>query len=122
MYELEHYEAKDREHWKRITEIVQIDLWLFVYPRTHDTMGEDYYRKYALLNALILDYGKTYGTKAQEHLKELMDDVRDQYLAREHEFEDIAKNSLLPVCMNLERTPKNETGRKNVDFGNKTRF
>lgn len=93
---LEHYEKKDRERrgcerLERETEIVQIDLWLFAYPRTHDTMGEDYYRKYALLNALILDYGKTYGTKAQERLKELMDDVREQFLARVHEFEEIAK-------------------------------
>ena len=90
---LEHYEAKDRERRERErrereTEIVQIDLKLFVYARTHDTMGEDYYRKYALLNALILDYGKTYGTKAQEHLKEFMDDVRDKFLARVHELEE----------------------------------
>lgn len=93
---LEHYEKKDRERKERErrereTEIVQIDLQLFVYARTHDTMGEDYYRKYALLNALILDYGKTYGTKAQERLKELMDDVRDKFLARVHELEGTAK-------------------------------
>ena len=93
---LEHYEKKDRERkererLERETEIVQIDLWLFVYPRTHDTMGEDYFRKYALLNALIFDYGKTYGTKAQERLKEWMDDVREKFLARVHEFEETAK-------------------------------
>ena len=93
---LEHYEAKDRERRERErrereTEIVQIDLQLFVYARTHDTMGEDFYRKHALLNALILDYGKTYGTKAQERLKELMDDVRDKFLARVHELEETAK-------------------------------
>ena len=88
---LEHYEAKDRERRERETKIVQIDLQLFVYARTHETMGEDYYRKYALLNALILDYGKTYGTKAQERLKELMDDVRDKFLARVHELEETAK-------------------------------
>lgn len=93
---LEHYEVKDRERRERErrereTEIVQIDLQLFVYARTHDTMGEDYYRKYALLNALIMDYGKTYGTKAQERLKELMDDVRDKFLARVHEFEEAIK-------------------------------
>lgn len=93
---LEHYEAKDRERrererQEREAEIMRIDLYLFVYVRTHDTMGEDYYRKYALLNALILDYGKTYGTKAQERLKELMDDVRDKFLARAHELEEAAK-------------------------------
>ena len=88
---LEYYEKKDRERRERETEIVQIDLKLFVYARTHDTMGEDYYRNYALLNALILDYGKTYGTKAQERLKELMDDVRDKFLARVHELEETAK-------------------------------
>lgn len=93
---LEHYEKKDRERRERErrereTEIVQIDLCLFVYARTHDTLGEDYFRKYALLNALILDYGKTYGTKAQECLKEWMDDVRDKFLARVHELEETAK-------------------------------
>ena len=88
---LEYYEKKDRERKEREAEIVQIDLQLFVYARTHDTMGEDYYRKYALLNALILDYGKTYGTKAQERLKELMDDVRDKFLARVHELEEGAE-------------------------------
>lgn len=88
---LEHYEAKDKERRERETEIVQIDLWLFVYPRTHDTMGEDYFRKYALLNALIFDYGKTYGTTAQEHLKEFMDDVREKFLARVNELEEVAE-------------------------------
>ena len=90
---LEHYEAKDRERRERErrereTEIVQIDLCLLAYTRNHDTMGEDYFRKYALLNALILDFGKTYGTKAQEHLKEFMDDAREQFLARVHELEE----------------------------------
>lgn len=93
---LDHYEKKDRERKERErkereTEIVQIDLQLFVYARTHDTLGEDYFRKYALLNALILDYGKTYGTKAQERLKEWMDDVRDKFLARVHELEEVAE-------------------------------
>lgn len=93
---LAHYEVKDRERRERErrereTEIVKIDLWLFVYARNHDTIGEDFYRKYALLNALILDYGKTYGTKAQERLKELMDDVRDKFLARVHELEEVAE-------------------------------
>lgn len=84
-------ERKERERRERETEIVQIDLGLFVYARTHDTMGEDYFRKYALLNALILNYGKTYGTKAQERLKECMDDVRDKFLARVHELEEVAE-------------------------------
>lgn len=88
---LEYYEKKDRERrgcerLERETEIVQIDLQLFVYSRTRDTMGEDFYRKHALLNALILDYGKTYGTKAQERLKELMDDVREEFKTRIHEL------------------------------------
>lgn len=93
---LEHYEKKDRERrererLERETEIVQIDLQLFVYSRTRDTLGEDFYRKHALLNALILDYGKKYGTKAQERLKEWMDDVREKFLARVHELEEVAK-------------------------------
>lgn len=88
---LEHYEAKDRERREREAEIMRIDLQLFVYARTHDTMGEDYYRKYVLLNALILDYGKTYGTKAQERLREMLDVARKKFLARVHELEETAK-------------------------------
>lgn len=93
---LEHYKKKDRERrqcerLERETEIVQIDLWLFVYSRTHETMGEDFYRKHALLNALILNYGKTYGTKAQERLKEWMDDVREEFKTRVHELEEEAE-------------------------------
>ncbi len=85
------YNDDIRELLERETEIVQIDLCLLAYTRNHDTMGEDYYRKYALLNALILDFGKKYGTKAQERLKELMDDAREQFLANMHELEEVAE-------------------------------
>lgn len=85
------YNDDIRELLERETEIVQIDLCLLAYTRNHDTMGEDYFRKYALLNALILDFGKTYGTKAQERLKELMDDAREQFLANMHELEEVAE-------------------------------
>lgn len=85
------YSDDIRELLERETEIVQIDLCLLVYTRNHDTLGEDYFRKYALLNALILDFGKTYGTKAQERLKELMDDAREQFLANMYELEEVAE-------------------------------
>ena len=45
-------------------------------------VGDKFYRKLALLNAMILDYGKTYGTKAQEHLREMLDDARTKLVAR----------------------------------------
>ena len=86
------YNDDIRELLDREIEIVQIDLWLFMYQRTHDTMGEDFFRKYALLNALILDFGKTYGTKAQERLKEIMDDAREKFISRAHELEEVLKN------------------------------
>ena len=70
---LEHYEGKDRERKEREAEIMRIDLQLFVYARKQRyTLGDKFYRKFALRNAMILDYGKTYGTEAQERLRELL--------------------------------------------------
>lgn len=70
-------EAEDRERRERETEIVQIDLELFMYARKQRyTLGDKFYRKFALRNAMILDYGKTYGTEAQERLREKLDDAR----------------------------------------------
>ena len=80
---LEHNEAKDKERKEREAEIMQLDLQLFVYARKQQyTLGDKFYRKLALLNAMILDYGKTYGTKAQEHLREMLDDARTKLVAR----------------------------------------
>ena len=71
------HEAKGRERRERETEIVQIDLELFMYARKQRyTLGDKFYRKFALRNAMILDYGKTYGTEAQERLREKLDDAR----------------------------------------------
>lgn len=71
------HEAKDRERQERENEIVQLDLQLFVYARKQRyTLGDKFYRKFALRNALILDYGKTYGTEAQERLRKKLDDAR----------------------------------------------
>lgn len=86
---LEHYEKKDRERKERETEIVQIDLDLFAYAKnTRYTLGDKFYRKFAQLNALILDFGKTYGTEAQERLREKLDVARDKLLARMHGMEE----------------------------------
>lgn len=71
------HEAKDRERQERENEIAQIDLELFMYARKQRyTLGDKFYRKFALRNAMILDYGKTYGTEAQERLREKLDDAR----------------------------------------------
>lgn len=87
---LEHYEAEDRERQERETEIMQLDLQLFAYARNHDNPGDDYYRKYVRRNAMIWDYGKTYGTDAQARLRELLDDAREKFLARAQELEETA--------------------------------
>lgn len=87
---LEHYEAKDRERQEREAEIVRLDLQLFVYARNHDTPGDDYYRKYVQRNAMILDYGKTYGTEAQKRLREMLDEAHEKFLARAQELEETA--------------------------------
>lgn len=86
----EHYEAKDRERRERETEIVQLDLQLLAYARNHATPGDDYYRKYVRRNAMIWDYGKTYGTEAQKRLRELLDDAREKFVARAQELEETA--------------------------------
>lgn len=87
---LEHYEAKDRERQERETEIMQLDLQLFVYARNHDTPDDDYHRTYVRRNAMIWDYGKTYGKEAREHLREMLDDAREKFLARAQELEKAA--------------------------------
>ena len=94
---LEHYEAKDRERQEREAEIMRLDLMLFVYARNHDTINEDYSRKYVMRNAMILDYGNTYGTKAQERLREMLDVAREKLLARMKEFEEEAESESAQV-------------------------
>lgn len=86
----EQYEAKKRERQERETEIVQLDLQLLAYARNHATLGDDYYRKYVRRNAMIWDYGKTYGTEAQKRLRELLDDAREKFTARAQELEETA--------------------------------
>ena len=93
---LEHYEKKDRERKERErrereTEIVQIDLQLFVYARNHDTVNEDFHRMYRHRNAMIWDYVNTYGTETAAHLGEMLDEARKKFLARAHELEETAK-------------------------------
>lgn len=88
---LEHYETKDRERKEREAEIMRIDLELLVYARNHDTINDDYCRAYMYRNAMILDYGKTYGTKAQEHLREMLDVARKKFLARVHKFNNLLR-------------------------------
>lgn len=87
---LERYEAKERERRKRETEIVQLDLQLFAYAKNHDTPGDDYYRMYTQRNAMIWDYGKTYGTEAEKRLRELLDDTREKFKARAQELAETA--------------------------------
>lgn len=87
----EHYEAKDQERQEREAEIMRYDLQLLAYARNHATPDDNYYRQYALRNAKILYYGNTYGTEAQERLREMLDKARDKLLARMHELEEAAK-------------------------------
>lgn len=87
---LEHYEAKDRERQELEAEIMRLDLQLLVYARDHDIPGDDYYRKYVRRNAMIWDYGKTYGTEAQGRLREMLDDAREKFRARAQELKEAA--------------------------------
>lgn len=87
---LEHYEAKDQERREMEAEIMRLDLQLFAYARNHDTPDDDYHRTYVRRNAMIWDYGKTYGKEAREHLREMLDDAREKFLARAQELEKAA--------------------------------
>lgn len=87
---LEQYEAKDRERQEREAEIMRLDLQLFAYARNHDTPDDDYHRTYVQRNEMIWDYGKTYGKEAREHLREMLDDAREKFLARAQELEEAA--------------------------------
>lgn len=87
---LEHYEAKDQERQELEAEIMRLDLQLLVYARDHDIPGDDYYRKYVRRNAMIWDYGKTYGTEAQGRLREMLDDAREKFMARAQELAETA--------------------------------
>ena len=82
-------EAYDRKRKEREAEIMRIGLDLFAYAKnTRYTLGDKFYRKFAQLNALILDLGKTYGTEAQERLREKLDVARDKLLARMYGMEE----------------------------------
>lgn len=87
----EQYEAKDRERKEREAEIMRHDLQLLMYARNHATPDDDYCRKYMRRNAMIWDYGNTYGTEAQAHLREMLDEARKKFLARVHELEEVAE-------------------------------
>ena len=78
----------DRERLEREAEIMRIDLLLFAYAKNRRyTLGDKFYRKFALRNAMILDYGKTYGTEAQERLREKLDDAHTKLLPCLNELE-----------------------------------
>lgn len=85
---LEHYEAKDRERQEREAEIIRLDLQLLLHAIDHTTPGDDYSRKYVQRDAMIQDYGKTYGTKAQERLREMRDEARDKFWGRAQELRE----------------------------------
>ena len=83
-------EAIEKKRQELETRITQIDLQLFAYARNHDTPDDDYHRTYVRRNAMIWDYGKTYGKEAREHLREMLDDAREKFLARTQELEKAA--------------------------------
>ncbi len=87
---LEHYEAKDRERQELETRITQIDLQLFAYARDHDAPDDGYYRMYVQRNAMIREYGETYGTKAQDRLRQWLADAREKYQERAQELRETA--------------------------------
>jgi Mg2+ and Co2+ transporter CorA len=75
---------------EREAEIVRLDLQLLMNARNRATPDDDYHRAYVQRNALIWDYGKTYGTEAQERLREMLDEAREKFQARAQELEEAA--------------------------------
>lgn len=79
-----------QERLEREAEIMRLDLQLLAYARNRAIPDDDYHRKYVQRNAMIWDYGKTYGTEAQELLRKTLDDAREKLLTRAQELEETA--------------------------------
>ena len=84
---LEHYEAKDRERQELADAIKECDLDLFNITRDKTEPDEEFRATYLQRGIMLRQYRKKYGQKAEEQLRDQLDEVRRAY-AEQYEAEE----------------------------------
>lgn len=83
---LDHYEAKDRERQELADAIKECDLDLFNITRDKTEPDEKFRATYLQRGIMLRQYRKKYGQKAEEQLRDQLDEVRrahaEQYEAK----------------------------------------
>lgn len=83
---LEHYEAKDRERQELADAIKECDLDLFNITRDKTEPDEEFRATYLQRGIMLRQYRKKYGQKAEEQLRDQLDELRSAY-AEQYEAE-----------------------------------
>lgn len=79
---LEHYEAKDRERQELADAIKECDLDLFNITRDKTEPDEEFRATYLQRGIMLRQYRKKYGQKAEEQLRDQLDELRSAYVKR----------------------------------------
>ena len=83
---LEHYEAKDRERQELADAIKECDLDLLNITRDKTEPDEEFRATYLQRGIMLRQYRKKYGQKAEEQLRDQLDELRSAY-AEQYEAE-----------------------------------
>lgn len=83
---LEHYEAKDRERQELADAIKECDLYLLNITRDKTEPDEEFRATYLQRGIMLRQYRKKYGQKAEEQLRDQLDELRSAY-AEQYEAE-----------------------------------
>lgn len=83
---LEHYEAQDRERQELADAIMECDLDLFNITRDKTEPDEEFRATYLQRGIMLRQYRKKYGQKAEEQLRDQLDELRRAY-AEQYEAE-----------------------------------
>lgn len=79
---LEHYEAQDRERQELADAIKECDLDLFNITRDKTEPDEEFRATYLQRGIMLRQYRKKYGQKAEERLRDQLDELRSAYVKR----------------------------------------
>ena len=79
---LEHYEAEDRERQEQADAIKECDLDLFNITRDKTEPDEEFRATYLQRGIMLRQYRKKYGQKAEEQLRDQLDELRSAYVKR----------------------------------------
>lgn len=82
----EHYEAQDRERQELADAIKECDLDLFNITRDKTEPDEEFRATYLQRGIMLRQYRKKYGQKAEEQLRDQLDELRSAY-AEQYEAE-----------------------------------